>query len=94
MPYHPEQHLLNDCSSNFLTKYINWDKTTIAYAHTQKNCGISGTTIMVVKDSVLNSQKQPRTPEVCDYSKYTNGFPSTEMVQAITLNYYMLRHIK
>ena len=94
IPYHPDQFLLNDCSSNFLTKPIDWTKTSMAYAHTQKNCGISGSTIMIVNDALLNTPKDPRTPSVCNYAHYTNGYPSTEMVQPIILNYFSLKHIK
>jgi phosphoserine aminotransferase len=57
MPYHPNQYLLNDCSSNFLTKPIDWTKTTMSYAHTQKNCGISGSTIMIVNNDILLTKK-------------------------------------
>lgn len=48
MPWEEGRLLLTDCSSNFLTRHINWKKTSLAYAHTQKNCGISGSTIMIL----------------------------------------------
>lgn len=92
MPYHPDQYLLNDCSSNFLTKPIDWSKTSMAYAHTQKNCGISGSTIMIVDNNLVQTKKDPRTPYVCDYSHYLNGYPSTTMVQPIIMNYYCLKY--
>lgn len=76
-PYLPGVPLLDDCSSSLLTKPINWSKVTMAYAHAQKNCGISGATIIIVKDSFLQTNPCPYIPEVCDFRVYEEkgGFP-------------------
>jgi phosphoserine aminotransferase len=43
----------------------------MAYAHAQKNCGISGITIMIVKDDFVNSVNPVHPiPEVCDFRVY------------------------
>lgn len=67
MPYREGDILLTDCSSNFLTRPIDWQKISMAYAHTQKNCGISGSTIMIVHEKLIEMPKLHNTPTVCDY---------------------------
>jgi len=34
----------------------------MAYAHAQKNCGISGITIMIAKNSLLHNNKNSNEP--------------------------------
>lgn len=34
----------------------------MAYAHSQKNCGISGITVLIIKDSFLNTNPCPTIP--------------------------------
>lgn len=69
-PYQPGVPLLDDCSSSILTKPIDWTKVTMAYAHSQKNCGISGVIVLIVKESFLNTNPCPSIPEICDYRIY------------------------
>ncbi len=54
-PYQPGVPLLNDCSSSILTRPIDFQKISMAYAHAQKNCGISGATILIVDDKFLKT---------------------------------------
>ena len=43
----------------------------MAYAHAQKNCGISGLTVMIIDDNFLKKAKPcPGIPEVCDFRIY------------------------
>lgn len=63
--------MLDDCSSSFITKPINWDRVSMAYAHAQKNCGISGLTVMIIDDNFLKKTKPcVGIPEVCDFRVY------------------------
>lgn len=59
--------MISDCSSNFLTRPLDWSKLSLAYAHTQKNCGISGSTIMIVQDRLIKMNTRHDVPLVCDY---------------------------
>lgn len=69
-PYQPGVPLLDDCSSSILTKPIDWSKVSMAYAHAQKNCGISGVTVMIVDDNFLKTNPCEYIPEVCDFRVY------------------------
>lgn len=69
-PYQPGVPLLDDCSSSILTKPIDWSKVSMAYAHAQKNCGISGVTVMIVDDNFLKTNPCQYIPEVCDFRFY------------------------
>lgn len=42
----------------------------MAYAHAQKNCGISGVTVMIVDDNFLKTNPCEYIPEVCDFRVY------------------------
>jgi phosphoserine aminotransferase len=59
--------LIDDCSSSFLTKYIDWNKVDMAYAHAQKNCGISGLTVMIVNNKTLKTNPNKILPEICSF---------------------------
>jgi phosphoserine aminotransferase len=69
--------LVDDCSSNFLTRPIPWAKVSVAYSHAQKNCGISGVTIMIVDDAFLKTNPCSSLPVICDFKVYREkgGFP-------------------
>lgn len=69
-PHQPGVPLLDDCSSSILTKPIDWSKVSMAYAHAQKNCGISGVTVMIVEDNFLKTNPCEYIPEVCDFRVY------------------------
>lgn len=69
-PSQPGVPLLDDCSSSLLTKPIDWSKVSMAYAHTQKNCGISGATVLIVGEDFLKTNPCPYIPAVCDFRVY------------------------
>jgi phosphoserine aminotransferase len=54
--------LFNDCSSSFLTRSIDWNKVDMAYAHAQKNCGISGLTVMILNKKSLETSPRANLP--------------------------------
>lgn len=60
-----------------MTKPLDWSKVTMAYAHAQKNCGISGATVIIVKDSFLKTNPCSYIPSICDFRVYQEkgGFP-------------------
>lgn len=59
--------LFNDCSSSFMTRPIDWSKVDMAYAHTQKNCGISGLTVMISNPKTIHTNPKSIIPEVCSW---------------------------
>jgi phosphoserine aminotransferase len=61
-PYQPGVPLFDDCTSSFLTKPIDWTKVSLAFAHAQKNCGIAGSSIMIVNDSLLKTNPSVYLP--------------------------------
>lgn len=69
-PYQEGVPLLDDCSSSMLTKPINWEKVSMAYAHAQKNFGISGCLVMIIKDEFLQTTNGANLPSVVDYRAY------------------------
>lgn len=48
--------LVCDSSSNFLSRTIDWSKHGVVYAGAQKNVGPAGSTIVVVREDLLNKE--------------------------------------
>lgn len=89
--------LFDDCSSSFLTKSIPWSKVDMAYAHSQKNCGTSGLTVMVINDKCLKSiNPNPILPEVCSFQNYAklNGYYADMNILPVFSNYISTKHIR
>jgi phosphoserine aminotransferase len=61
----------------------------MVYAHGQKNVGIAGSTVVVLRNSSIDSKKEKDTPYLNDYEVYrdTNGFPNTPPIFPIYVNY-------
>lgn len=57
--------LVCDVSSSFLSKPVNISNYGLIYAGAQKNAGIPGVTIVIIKDSLI--QKKENIPIVFDY---------------------------
>jgi len=45
-----------DCSSDMLTREIDWNNVDMAYAHSQKNVGTVGVTTVIIKDSLMQTE--------------------------------------
>lgn len=45
--------LVGDCSSNFMSRKIDWNKHGVVYAGAQKNIGPAGVTIVIVREDLL-----------------------------------------
>ncbi|APC91491.1 MULTISPECIES: 3-phosphoserine/phosphohydroxythreonine transaminase [Francisella] len=69
-----------DMSSSFLSKPINVNDYGLIYAGAQKNAGIPGLTIVIVKDSLI--KEKSTTPIVFDYltTKKSNSVYNTPSV--------------
>lgn len=48
-----DQVLITDVSSNFLTRQMDWSKLDVLYSHGQKNVGIAGSSITIIKQNLL-----------------------------------------
>lgn len=46
--------LIADMSSNFLTRAVDWSRMDAIYAHAQKNIGISGSAIIIIRESLID----------------------------------------
>ena len=64
--------LVADMSSDILSKKIDVSKFGVIYAGAQKNIGISGLTIVIVRDDLITNAKS-YTPKLFDYQTYTNN---------------------
>ena len=64
----PNQLLVCDMSSNFLTRPVDVSKYAVIVAGAQKNVGISGVTVVIVRDDLLN-QANNLVPSVLHYKK-------------------------
>ncbi|KAK5575704.1 hypothetical protein RB653_006838 [Dictyostelium firmibasis] len=69
-PDHLPSNLIKVCdmSSNFLSKPIDVSKFDLIFAGAQKNAGISGITIVIIKKSLLLKTK-PNVPSVFNFLK-------------------------
>ncbi len=67
----PELHIpmVCDMSSDIFSRSLDFSKFDLIYAGAQKNMGAAGTTLVVVKEEILN--KSGRTiPSILDYEKH------------------------
>ncbi|MBS0290067.1 MAG: 3-phosphoserine/phosphohydroxythreonine transaminase [Proteobacteria bacterium] len=61
--------LASDMTSNILTKPIQFDNYGVIYASAQKNLGISGITVVIVRKELLGFA-HPYTPSILNYEVY------------------------
>ncbi len=61
--------LVSDMTSNILTKPIDFDLYGAVYASAQKNLGIAGITVVIVRKELLGNA-HPFTPSMLDYKLY------------------------
>lgn len=64
--------LLIDMSSDFMCRPIDWSKIDMAYAGMQKNAGPSGATIVVIRRSLYEREKE-ETPTIWRYSTFAKN---------------------
>jgi len=69
----PDAPLVCDMSSNFLSRPINISKFGLIFAGAQKNIGISGLVVVIVREDVLHIKKKYFVPTILDYTVNSNG---------------------
>ncbi|OGO90985.1 MAG: phosphoserine transaminase [Coxiella sp. RIFCSPHIGHO2_12_FULL_42_15] len=68
LPPNVNMPLVSDMSSNLLSKPIDVNQFGIIYACAQKNLGIAGITIVIIRDDLLQRTVFPHTPSMFHYA--------------------------
>jgi len=76
--------LVCDCSSDFLSRPIDVDRYGLIYACAQKNAGIAGVTVVIIRKDLLERSRDD-LPRMLDYRTYVKegSRPNTPPVFAI-----------
>ncbi len=61
-----------DMSSDIFSRVLDFSKFDLIYAGAQKNMGSAGTTLVIVKESILNKTGR-QIPSMLDYTKHINA---------------------
>jgi phosphoserine aminotransferase len=61
-------NLIADITSSILSKPIDWSKMGAAYASAQKNLGIAGMCVLIIRRSLLNNNNNRAIPAILDFS--------------------------
>jgi phosphoserine aminotransferase len=61
-----------DMSSDFMSKPMNLENLDLVYAHAQKNVGLSGVTVVMIRKEMLSSISE-NSPEFLDYRTHIKG---------------------
>jgi len=87
--------IICDASSNFLSKPIDVSKFAVIYAGAQKNAGIAGVTIAIVREDLL-ARVKPHIPSVINYKKKVDAdsMDNTPPVFSIYMTLLVLRWIQ
>ena len=87
--------LVADMSSEIFSREINYRLFDVIYAGAQKNMGIAGATVVVIKKSILGKIHRP-IPKMIDYRvQIENGsMKNTPSVFAVYASYLTLQWIK
>ncbi|PTL75735.1 3-phosphoserine/phosphohydroxythreonine transaminase [Vitiosangium sp. GDMCC 1.1324] len=64
--------LVIDCSSHILSRPIDWTKVGVAFGGAQKNVGMSGVTIVIVREDLLG-RALPICPSAFDYQNVADN---------------------
>ncbi|MCB0337278.1 MAG: 3-phosphoserine/phosphohydroxythreonine transaminase [Bdellovibrionales bacterium] len=71
-PQHQAEYLVCDASSDILSKPLDISKYGLIYASTQKNAGIAGLTLVILKKELLD-KVTGNTPQILDYRNYAKS---------------------
>ena len=87
--------LVADMSSDIFSREIDYSMFDLIYAGAQKNMGIAGATIVVVKKSILGAVKR-QIPKMLDYRVHieSGSMKNTPSVFAVNASYLTLQWIK
>ncbi len=87
--------LVADMSSNILGEEMDITKFAAVYAGAQKNIGLAGVTIAIVRDDMLERKANPLTPTTMMYSKYAKeGMYNTPATYSIYMCKLVFEWIK
>lgn len=91
-PPQVESPLISDMTSNLLTKPIDWTRYHAVYAATQKNLGIAGMTIVIVRRALLD-YCHDKTPTILNYAliNETRSLANTPPVFCWYVTYLVLK---
>ncbi len=66
----------------------------MAYAHAQKNAGISGLTVMIINQRALQTSPHKILPEICSFENYKkkNGYYAEMNILPIYSHYVAVKH--
>lgn len=65
-----QQPLISDMTSNILTKSIDFSRYGMIYASAQKNLGIAGITVVIIRRDLLEKSPHPLTPSTLRYDLF------------------------
>ncbi|MCW3125118.1 MAG: 3-phosphoserine/phosphohydroxythreonine aminotransferase [Bacteroidetes bacterium] len=87
--------LVGDMSSDIFSREIDYSMFDVIYAGAQKNMGVAGATVVVIKKSVLGTVKRD-IPKMLDYRVHieTESMKNTPSVFAVYASYLTLQWIK
>ena len=90
-----DKPLVCDMSSNFLIRKVDISKFGLIYAVAQKNIGIAGLTVVIIRDDLLN-QANPLTPLMLHYKTIADNrsLYNTPPCFAIYISGLCFQHIK
>jgi phosphoserine aminotransferase len=75
--------LVCDASSDFLSRPVDLDKYGLIYAGAQKNLGPAGVTIVMIRDTFLDTQQPGAIPTILDYKTHAKKIFNTPPVFAV-----------
>jgi len=87
--------LIGDMSSDIFSRETNFKKFDLIYAGAQKNLGVAGVTLVVIKKSLLGHTNR-QIPSILDYQKHidANSLLNTPPVFSIYVMLLILRWIE
>lgn len=87
--------LVCDMSSDLFSRQMDYSQFDLIYASTQKNAGVAGTTIVVIKKNILGTVNR-KIPKMLDYQVHINkeSMHNTPSVFAVYVSYLTLQWIK
>ena len=87
--------LICDMSSDIFSRQLDFSKFDVIYAGAQKNLGAAGTTLVIIKESLLN-QTGREIPNILNYSKHIEkeSMYNTPAVFAVYTCYLTLNWLK
>lgn len=85
-----------DMSSDIFSRQLDFEKFSLIYAGAQKNIGPAGTTLIVIKESLLERTADKNIPGILNYSEYLTrqGMYNTPVTFAVYTSLLTLRWLK